>query len=46
MLPLEQDIIKKEQVDQNQALPKSKKFAARDNKKYRVETIHNSVIYG
>ena len=44
---LEQDIIKKRQIDQaNQALPKPKKFEFGDNKEYKVKAIINSVIYG
>ena len=43
---LKQDITKKKQVDQvNQALPELKKLKARNNKKYEVKAIINSVIY-
>ena len=43
---LEQDTIKKKQVD-NKALPESEKeFEARDDKKYEVKTINDSTVYG
>ena len=48
MLLLKQDTIKKEQVDR-QALPKLEKnlgFEARDNKKYKIQVIINSVVCG
>ncbi len=47
MLLLEQDITKKWQVDK--ALPEPEKefeFEAGDNKKYEVEAIIDSTVYG
>ena len=41
---LEQDIIKKEQVDQ--ALPELEKFEIGDNKEYKVNAIIHNVVYG
>ena len=45
MLLLEQDIIKKMQVD-NQVLSKQEKeFEIRDNKEYKVKVIVDSAVY-
>ena len=41
VLLLEQDIIKKRQVDEN----KIKSNAGKNNREYKVETICNSAIY-
>ena len=43
---LEQDIIKKGQVDLGQVLPKLEEFEARDNKEYEVKTMIDSAVYG
>ena len=46
MSPLEQDITRKEQMD-NKVLPKpEKEFEVRDDKKYEIEKIINSAVYG
>ena len=45
MLLLEQDIIKKERVNQSQALLKLKKFETGDSQEYKVKAIIVSAVY-
>ncbi len=42
---LEQNIMKSKQVNQSFLSESKRKFKARDNKKYEIETIVNSVVY-
>ena len=43
---LKQDITKKKQVNKKTLLESKKKFEVREDKKYKVKAIINSVMYG
>lgn len=47
MLLLKQNTIIKEQINQNNAMSELKReFKTKNNKKYKVKAIMNSVVYG